>query len=56
MVKNNKSKYKLRHNYKNVYKKSVFASINPVNSVQTRNEVKRVIKRKNDKFLCELNF
>ncbi len=55
MDENNKSKYNLRHNYKNVHKESVFVLTNSVNIVQTIHEIKRVIKRKNDKFLCKLN-
>ncbi len=50
-----KSKYFLRDNYKRVYKKSVLALIKTNDSLQNLHDIKRVIKKRRDKFLCELN-
>jgi hypothetical protein len=48
-----KSKYFLRDNYKKVYKKLALIKTN--DSLQDLHEIKRIIKKRRDKSLCELN-
>ncbi len=49
------SNYYLRKNCKKVYENCVLPLMRSDNCVQTIYEIKRVIRQKNNKFLCELN-